>query len=381
MDLTVSPPGTQANEYAKRKNEPFGAQVSANYAAIFTRVGSSFAQLQSAPEKIQDAVQSELKTPNRVRIDEIAAEELQSPSERKADVRISANRADENVQRQLIREPQQEVQSEAGRNSKQKDQPLNHMMPKSDGPSKPPTPSQTNEIHAKTEISNWKSQNDGAARNVIAVQQGRKSVQGIAQLVSASKSGPPLVGVGQSNKLDGLKANDLKRTSVFRFSKQHVPTQVSRALAQIVTQGGGKTTLRLNPRLLGQVRIDVQLKQGIVNAQLHADHQQARELLKNNISTLRLALEKSGVTVERLEIIDSNTSTKRPDSAAEQQREGQFGEGFQRQSKQNMQASQNEAVGSSQSVAESLDSRQAIADRSGVLIRDGTGELRLDTVA
>ena len=79
--------------------------------------------------------------------------------------------------------------------------------------------------------------------------------------------------------------------------------QVTRGLEAAIRQNGGSVTLRLKPETLGSLKIDLQITQGQVAAQLEATTAEARELLGKNLSTLRAALEAKGLTVRSVEVM------------------------------------------------------------------------------
>ncbi len=78
--------------------------------------------------------------------------------------------------------------------------------------------------------------------------------------------------------------------------------QIDRGFSAALRQGGGGVTLRLTPASLGAVRIELSVDGGAVAARLQAGTPQARELLEQNIASLRAALEARGFTVDRLHV-------------------------------------------------------------------------------
>lgn len=81
-----------------------------------------------------------------------------------------------------------------------------------------------------------------------------------------------------------------------------LPNQVARGLAAAVRQRDGTLTLRLSPDFLGDIKIQVRVESGHVSAHIHAQTDQARQLLTESASTLRTALEAHGLVVERIEV-------------------------------------------------------------------------------
>lgn len=76
--------------------------------------------------------------------------------------------------------------------------------------------------------------------------------------------------------------------------------RVVRGIRSAVNQRGGSITLRLHPPELGFVRIQMQLQDGAVRAQIESSHPNVRALLDQQLGQLRSALESQGLTVERL---------------------------------------------------------------------------------
>ncbi len=77
---------------------------------------------------------------------------------------------------------------------------------------------------------------------------------------------------------------------------------VVRGLSALVNQRGGVMHMRLDPPELGQLRVQMNIQQGSVTAQFQAATAQAQTILERNIATLRTALERHGLTVERLTV-------------------------------------------------------------------------------
>lgn len=77
---------------------------------------------------------------------------------------------------------------------------------------------------------------------------------------------------------------------------------VQRGLAAMLNQGGGKMTVVLRPEQLGEVRLVMHAKDGVVSVRLEATTETARRTLENGLSDLRAALEARGVRVESLSV-------------------------------------------------------------------------------
>lgn len=93
-----------------------------------------------------------------------------------------------------------------------------------------------------------------------------------------------------------------------RAAREQVLTSVQRGLASMLTQGGGRMTVVLRPEQLGEVRVRMEAKDGVMNARMSASTEAARQALEAGLDSLRAALESRGVRVESLEIEMHETS-------------------------------------------------------------------------
>lgn len=104
--------------------------------------------------------------------------------------------------------------------------------------------------------------------------------------------------------------------------------RIARGLQNAVQQKGGAVTLRLTPPQMGTVRIQLQIHNGTVNAQFHAETESTRTLLNQQMSHLRTALEQQGLSVERLGVQTmQNTSGSNLQHESQSDRDGQANDG------------------------------------------------------
>jgi flagellar hook-length control protein FliK len=89
--------------------------------------------------------------------------------------------------------------------------------------------------------------------------------------------------------------------------------QVMRGLGALLRQAGGSVTLRLDPPALGALRLDLDVRDGVVRASLEASTLRARELLDANLGSLRSALEARGLIVSRLDVSLGRDAAPAPD--------------------------------------------------------------------
>ena len=104
--------------------------------------------------------------------------------------------------------------------------------------------------------------------------------------------------------------------------------RIERGLQNAVQQKGGAVTLRLTPPEMGTVRIQLQMHNGTVTAQFHAESESTRTLLSQQMSQLRSSLEQQGLTVDRLGVQTMNqTSGSNLHNESQSGREGQPNDG------------------------------------------------------
>ncbi|MBN1257535.1 MAG: flagellar hook-length control protein FliK [Planctomycetes bacterium] len=97
--------------------------------------------------------------------------------------------------------------------------------------------------------------------------------------------------------------------------------QVSQALRMSVRRGIQSATLRLSPPELGELKLQVTVKQGIVSAKLCVDTPQARDLLSSGLSQLREYMQSEGIRTSELSVeydADENNETQRGEEFAQE---------------------------------------------------------------
>lgn len=90
---------------------------------------------------------------------------------------------------------------------------------------------------------------------------------------------------------------------------ERVAEQAMRGLRGAIAQKGGGVTLRLNPGELGQIKVHVDMHNGVVKAQIHTATDAARTLLQQQIHSLKASLEGHGLTVESLNVTQASQSS------------------------------------------------------------------------
>ncbi|MFG0249580.1 MAG: flagellar hook-length control protein FliK [Phycisphaeraceae bacterium JB051] len=139
-------------------------------------------------------------------------------------------------------------------------------------------------------------------------------------------------------------------------------SRVSRALSNAVNQKGGTITIRMMPPELGQVKVDIQMQGGKVSASFQTEHQSVQTLMSRELSQLRQALERQGLTVERLEVThrpanSSNANASGQDQQQQSPSDGRSRGQYARQDSGNQESSETTNNSESQNFATQLDSQ------------------------
>ena len=154
----------------------------------------------------------------------------------------------------------------------------------------------------------------GAIRSTFTAE-GPNASQPTGRGVSASSpsSVHPIPATGQEGSTLASNATGPSNAAATATSEAQAPSgqpgpedvntaRVMRGIRNAVKQNGGAVTLRLSPAQLGLVRIQVQIDQGTVVAQLLAEQDSARSLLQQQLGQLRQALETHGLTVDKIDV-------------------------------------------------------------------------------
>ncbi|CAM4256984.1 flagellar hook-length control protein FliK [Paenibacillus typhae] len=114
---------------------------------------------------------------------------------------------------------------------------------------------------------------------------------------------------GQLSIREGLTAPlkaETARVPVTQFAQQ-MDTFISGKL-EIVRKGGvAEAVITLFPENLGQVDVKLTMQNGNLIAQFATTHSGAKEMLEQQMSQLRAALQSQGIQVEKLEVTQNNT--------------------------------------------------------------------------
>jgi flagellar hook-length control protein FliK len=82
--------------------------------------------------------------------------------------------------------------------------------------------------------------------------------------------------------------------------------QVSEKINYSLNKGEPRVTIQLNPRALGQVNVDLSMKNNQLQAIIFADSVQAKNILESNINQLKIALEGNNIEIDKVSVFVGN---------------------------------------------------------------------------
>jgi flagellar hook-length control protein FliK len=159
----------------------------------------------------------------------------------------------------------------------------------------------------------------------------------------------PVAGGGKAAAADSKAANDLPSTSKVaqagagatvgerlnqagqalsakRTLPSYVVRQVSDQITQMAKTSQSSLQLALKPAHLGQLNLELSIKDGLIKATVMAETVAAKNALESGMEQLKGALSQQGIKLERLEVM-VNPDTQ----GGQQQKQAQFGAGGQKQ--------------------------------------------------
>ncbi len=172
----------------------------------------------------------------------------------------------------------------------------------------------------------------------------------------------PMLQTNSTSDQQNNQPLQLPNTQTSQESDAANVSRVSRALANAVNQKGGTITIRMMPPELGQVKVDIQMHGGKVSASFQTEHQSVQTLMSRELSQLRQALERQGLTVERLEVThrpanSSNANASGQDQQQQSPSDGRSRGQYARQDSANQDSSESTNNSESQNFATQLDAQ------------------------
>jgi flagellar hook-length control protein FliK len=83
-------------------------------------------------------------------------------------------------------------------------------------------------------------------------------------------------------------------------SEQEVINQLMQRFQMTTRLQSSKINLRLHPAELGELKIDLTVKEGTIKASVFAQNQHVQEILERNMPKLRATLEQQGFTIDEI---------------------------------------------------------------------------------
>ncbi len=133
----------------------------------------------------------------------------------------------------------------------------------------------------------------------------------------------------QNDTLANAETTAGKTTLPAQVPVQQFAEQMEKFLVKqfILTQGNGisEAKLTLNPEHLGQVDIRIVMHNGQLTAQFMTDNAMARDILENQMSQLRTALNGQGLQIEKIEVVQQPVSSSNASFMQQEHRQSNSG--------------------------------------------------------
>lgn len=126
---------------------------------------------------------------------------------------------------------------------------------------------------------------------------------------SSTQTDNKVVTAGQLSLREGITApvkTEVQQVPVRQFANE-MTSMITGKLEIINKDGIHEATISLFPEHLGQVDVKITMQNGHLVAQFVTEHSSAKDLLENQMSQLRAALQSQGLQVEKLEVTQNNT--------------------------------------------------------------------------
>lgn len=149
----------------------------------------------------------------------------------------------------------------------------------------------------------------------------KKDIQDVKLAATADKSGASAPATGDFSRLIHLQNQPQATPSAGQFpnssgnvqlpsgqavSENHILNQVVGQISIGKNHGPSSISIKLHPKELGQIRLDLTVDQTKVKAHLIAQNQQVQDVLERHLPALRSALQQQGLQLDHLQVsVDS----------------------------------------------------------------------------
>jgi hypothetical protein len=125
----------------------------------------------------------------------------------------------------------------------------------------------------------------------------------VERVMKAMPMAQASTGDGGAGGVRGRGAGSTERTP--RGSEAHdgsLRAQVTRGIMAAANQRGGSVVIRLQPEVLGQLRVHIDATRGVLAVRLDVGSEQARGLLRQSMGELRASLAERGLNIDQPQI-------------------------------------------------------------------------------
>jgi flagellar hook-length control protein FliK len=117
------------------------------------------------------------------------------------------------------------------------------------------------------------------------------------------KEGPDGFSLNFMKNFNGknISTNESRAMHNSRFSRQ-MQSIIENAKVVVKDSRNGSFTVKLYPKQLGMVNVNLGLEQGVVNGKFFVENGEARDLLMDNLNLIKEQLEEAGINIGEFEV-------------------------------------------------------------------------------
>ncbi len=144
---------------------------------------------------------------------------------------------------------------------------------------------------------------------VLAQAVGAAVVRAETSILASAPQDDILPGAGDSRTAEGRPMNLATETRASSAEERaEFVERIVRAARLTQSRGASRIKIALNPPHLGNLRVDLSVKQGVLNGTIQAETVAAKDLLQSNLQALKEALAAQGVNVGELQVSVNNNA-------------------------------------------------------------------------
>lgn len=131
--------------------------------------------------------------------------------------------------------------------------------------------------------------------------------ENLADSLTSSVSDNSTLNIKDKSQHQFSKILDSQMTDKSSVSSQENVNALVSNVRSVIKEGGGEMVMKLTPEGMGTIDLKVGVDSGVVSVQMTADNLDAKNIIENSMSDIRLALEGQNIKVDMLKVDISDT--------------------------------------------------------------------------